>query len=150
MTRIAGGDPTLWEQILAANADAVVSLLRDVRKDVDSVIGDLEAAASGRPRDGADALNALLSRGVAGAAAIPGKHGQPPRPTTTLLVLVPDEPGTLARLFTAAGEVGVNIEDLRIDHDPGRPVGLMELSVAEPDAESLRAALQARGWAVHR
>jgi prephenate dehydrogenase len=151
VTRIAGGDPKLWEQILAANADAVASLLRDVRKDVDSIIGGLEAAAAveGSPYGG-DELSALLSRGVEGAAAIPGKHGQPLQATTTLFVLVPDEPGTLARLFAAAGEAGVNIEDLRIDHDPGRPVGLMELSVAESGAELLRTALEARGWAVHR
>jgi prephenate dehydrogenase len=149
VTRIAGGDPRLWEQILAANADAVASLLRDVRKDVDSIIGELEAAVGGRSPSGG-ALDALLSRGVQGAAAIPGKHGQPLKATTTLFVHVPDEPGALARLFAAAGEVGVNIEDLRIDHDPGRPVGLMELSVAESGAEPLRAALEARGWAVHR
>jgi prephenate dehydrogenase len=149
VTRIAGGDPKLWEQILAANADAVASLLRDVRKDVDSIIGELEAAVGGRSPFGG-ALDALLSRGVEGAAAIPGKHGQPLQATTTLFVHVPDEPGALARLFAAAGEVGVNIEDLRIDHDPGRPVGLMELSVAESGAEPLRAALEARGWAVHR
>jgi prephenate dehydrogenase len=149
VTRIAGGDPKLWEQILAANADAVASLLRDVRKDVDSIIGELEAAVGGRGPSGG-ALDALLSRGVEGAAAIPGKHGQPLQATTTLFVHVPDEPGALARLFAAAGEVGVNIEDLRIDHDPGRPVGLMELSVAESGAEPLRAALEARGWAVHR
>jgi prephenate dehydrogenase len=149
VTRIAGGDPKLWEQILAANADAVASLLRDVRKDVDNIIGELEAAVGGRSPSGG-ALDALLSRGVEGAAAIPGKHGQPLQATTTLFVHVPDEPGALARLFAAAGEVGVNIEDLRIDHDPGRPVGLMELSVAESGAEPLRAALEARGWAVHR
>jgi prephenate dehydrogenase len=150
VTRIAGGDPRLWEQILAANADAVTGLLREVRKDLDSLIGGLEAAAGGRPHDDADALSALLSRGVEGAAAIPGKHGKPAPPTATLFVLVPDEPGALASVFAAAGEVGVNIEDVRIDHDPGRPVGLMELSVAESDAESLRAALTTRGWAVHR
>ena len=151
VTRIAGGDPKLWEQILAENADAVASLLRDVRKDVDSIIGELEAAAAvGGSPYGGDALNALLSRGVEGAAAIPGKHGQPLQATTTLFVHVPDEPGALARLFAAAGEVGVNIEDLRIDHDPGRPVGLMELLVAQQDEGSLRDALETRGWAVHR
>jgi prephenate dehydrogenase len=152
VTRVAGGDPKLWEQILAANADAVATLLRDVRKDVDSIIGELEAAAAdgGTRPGGADELSALLWRGVEGVASIPGKHGQPAQATTTLFVLVPDEPGALARVFAAAGEVGVNIEDLRIDHDPGRPVGLMELSVAESGAEPLRAVLEAHGWAVHR
>ena len=47
-----------------------------------------------------------------------------------MFVAVPDHPGELARLFADAGASGVNIEDVRIDHDPGRPVGLVELVVA--------------------
>ena len=43
-----------------------------------------------------------------------------------------------------------DIEDLRIDHDPGRPVGLLELVVAETVAESLRASLEVREWVTHR
>ena len=50
---------------------------------------------------------------------------------------MPDHPGELARLFADAGESGVNIEDVHIDHDPGRPVGLVELVVAEGRAEDL-------------
>ena len=58
---------------------------------------------------------------------IPGKHGGPaPRPTT-VFVAVPDHPGELARLLPETAEIGVNIEDLRIDHDPGRDYGLVEL-----------------------
>ena len=48
------------------------------------------------------------------------------------------------------GASGVNIEDVRIDHDPGRPVGLVELDVAEDRAEHLLAALESRGWVTHR
>ena len=63
---------------------------------------------------------------------------------------VPDHPGELARLFHDVGEIGTNIEDLRIDHDPGRPVGLVELVVKDTSAEPLRGALEARDWVVHR
>ena len=56
-----------------------------------------------------------------------------------MFVSVPDNPGELARLFADVGEIGVNIEDLYIDHDPGRPVGLVELVVQDTAAESLRA-----------
>ena len=48
------------------------------------------------------------------------------------------------------GEIGTNIEDLRIDHDPGRPVGLVELVVKDTSADPLRDALEARDWVVHR
>ena len=68
---------------------------------------------------------------MAGTRAIPGKHGGPARPTRSVFVSVPDHPGELARLFADAGASEVNIEDVRIDHDPGRPVGLVELLVDE-------------------
>ena len=143
VTRIAASDPALWRQILVANAAAVLPLLADLRADVDVLMA---AAEQG---DG-EALVALLERGNAGTAAIPGKHGAPMRPTATVYVSVPDHPGELARLFGDAGEIGTNIEDVRIDHDPGRPVGLTELVVLEAEVDHLLEALESRGWDVHR
>ena len=100
--------------------------------------------------DGARApLAGLLSEGVAGTLAIPGKHGGPLRPTASVYVAVPDHPGELARLFADAGEIGVNIEDVHIDHDPGRPVGLVELVVEVERAGHLADALGEREWTVH-
>ena len=43
-----------------------------------------------------------------------------------------------------------DIEDLRIDHDPGRPVGLVELAVSAGAADELAEALEARNWTTHR
>jgi prephenate dehydrogenase len=67
----------------------------------------------------------------------------------SVFVSVPDHPGELARLFADAGNAGVNIEDVRIEHSPGQAVGLVELSVAPPVAERLVEALIALGWVVH-
>jgi prephenate dehydrogenase len=142
VTRIAAGDPGLWQQILAANAPAVVHLLSDVRGDLDRFIGEL---SSSTPR-----VRALLERGVSGTRSIPGKHGGPLRTVDSVFVLVPDRPGELGRLLADSGGAGINIEDIRIDHVLGRPSGLVELSVPEDDGERLQAALAARGWAVHR
>ena len=64
-------------------------------------------------------------------------------------VVIPDEPGALARLFLAAGEAGVNLEDVAIEHSPGQPVGLVELSVAPDRVDALVAALRDGGWGVH-
>jgi len=143
VTRIAAGDPGLWQQIVAANTEALTTLLQDVRRDVDSLLG---ALATG---DRAEVVR-LLDRGVEGTAVIPGKHGGPVLAEAVLFVAVPDHPGELARLFADAGEIGVNIEDVRIDHDPGRPVGLVELSVAEREVDHLLGALSERGWTAHR
>jgi len=143
VTRIAAGDPGLWQQIVAGNAAAVLGLLSEVR-------GDLDALIEAVTRDERSDLVALLDRGVRGTRAIPGKHGGPTRPTETVYVSVPDHPGELARLFADAGEIGVNIEDVHIDHDPGRPVGLVELAVEESRAELLAGSLESRGWVTHR
>ena len=119
VTRIAAGDPDLWGQILRANQSAVGEILRDVQADLARLVHVLDTGD-------ADALGEILARGVSGTRAIPGKHGGPPLVTASVYVSVPDHPGELARLFADVGEIRVNIEDLYIDHDPGRPVGLVE------------------------
>ena len=141
VTRIAASDPVLWQQIIAGNAASVRELLIGVRRDLDDLIGSL---------DDPEAVAVHLRRGNAGAGAVPGKHGGEPVPVEVVYVSVPDHPGELARLFADVGEIGTNIEDLRNDHDPGRPVGLVELHVADRSAPALRDALEARDWAVHR
>ncbi|WP_436702323.1 prephenate dehydrogenase [Nocardioides sp. BYT-33-1] len=143
VTRVAGGDPRLYSQIIGGNAAAVANLLAEVRDRLDLAI----EAVSGGDRTG---LESLLAYGRAGTRAIPGKHGAAPQPMEAVRVALPDQPGGLARLFSDAGDSGVNIEDVRIDHDPGRPVGLVELDVVEGRADELRAALESRGWVTHR
>ena len=143
VTRIAGGDPDLWGQIIRANRSAVTEILRDVQGDLARLLTVLDRADE-------DTLGEILTRGVIGTQAIPGKHGGPPLATASVFVSVPDHPGELARLFADVGEIGVNIEDLHIDHDPGRPVGLVELVVADMAAESLRGSLESREWHTHR
>jgi prephenate dehydrogenase len=143
VTRVAGGDPRLYSQIVGGNAAAVSSLLREVRTQLDELIGALDGGDRG-------ALEALLTRGRAGVEALPAKHGGPARPSTSVFVAIPDEPGVLARLFADVGASGVNVEDLHIDHDLGREVGHLELVVNAASADSLTASLESRGWATHR
>ena len=143
VTRIAAGDPALWQQIVAANSRALTALLHDVREDVQALLDALDEGDRG-------AVGEILDRGVAGTAVIPGKHGGPVLAEGVLFVAVPDQAGELARLFADAGEIGVNVEDVRIDHDPGRPVGLVELTVAEGEVDHLLGALSERGWSAHR
>jgi prephenate dehydrogenase len=143
VTRIAAGDAALWQQIITANTVALSVLLRDVRDDVDTLLTALSDGDRG-------SIGALLDRGVQGTAVIPGKHGAPTGPMATVFVAIPDHPGELARLFADAGDIDVNIEDMRIDHDPGREYGLVELTVAAGAAEHLLVALEERGWTTHR
>ncbi|MEC5192295.1 MULTISPECIES: prephenate dehydrogenase [unclassified Arthrobacter] len=145
VTRIAASDPTLWVQILGANADKVVEILHGVREDLNRVIGTLEhPTAPGARLD----LAQLISEGNAGQSRIPGKHGGPPQAYSWLTVLVDDTPGQIARLLTEIGEIGVNLEDLRLDHSSGQNVGMVEISVLPSKHELLIEALNDRGWRV--
>jgi prephenate dehydrogenase len=143
VTRIAAGNPALWQQIISANTTALAALLHDVRDDVDSLLSALATGERG-------AIGSLLDRGVQGTTVIPGKHGGPTGPVETVFVAVPDHPGELARLFADAGEIDVNIEDLRIDHDPGREYGVVELTVGAESVDHLLGSLGERGWTSHR
>lgn len=144
VTRIAASDPDLWVQILGANANEVRRILSDLAADLHRVLNALDdIEAPGARRDIAEALAA----GNAGVARIPGKHGGVSR-FTTLTVLLDDTPGQLARLFTEVDEIGVNVEDVRLEHSPAAQVGLAELSVLPNVADPLRAQLEARGWRI--
>ena len=143
VTRVAAGDPRLYSQIVGANADAVLDLLGEVREQLDAVI----AAVGAGDRS---ALEDVLASGVAGTRVIPAKHGGPARPMRSVWVSVPDHPGELARLLADAVASEVNVEDIRIDHDPGRPVGLVELVVEDTRADHLLGSLESRGWETHR
>jgi prephenate dehydrogenase len=111
------------------------------------------AAPGSSPASGRDiadkTLNDLLERGRAGVARIPGKHGEVARQFALVQVVIRDQPGELARLFNAAGKAGVNIEDIRIEHSPGLPVGAAELSVRPGDVAALLTAMEAGGWPAH-
>ena len=146
VTRIAAGDSALWTQILSANAGPVAEVLAAVAVDLSAAARALAGVSAETPADVTD----LLERGQAGVARIPGKHGGQPRNFTVVQVVIPDQPGELARLFNAAGAAGVNIEDVRIEHSPGLPVGVAELSVRPDQAAALLDAMEAGGWPVRR
>jgi prephenate dehydrogenase len=152
VTRIAAGDTGLWTQILAANAAPVADVLAAVAADLAAVAEALADTAQAAGPGGQDlkVLAALLEQGGAGVARIPGKRGGPARAEAAVQVVIPDRPGELARLFQAAGDAGVNIEDIGIEHSPGLPVGVAELTVHPEAVGRLTEALAANGWPVRR
>ncbi|WP_223694845.1 prephenate dehydrogenase [Leifsonia poae] len=144
VTRIAASEPELWVQILGANAPAVVEILHAYRDDLDRVLaalGDVDASGARR------ALAEELAGGNLGVSRLPGKHGQDRR-YSPIVVLVDDRPGELGRLFTELGEIGVNLEDLRLEHSPGAQVGLAEIAVLPEHLQRTIEELSARGWRI--
>lgn len=144
-TRIAASDPKLWMQILGANARPVAAVLHDFADDLKKLVGAL---------DDLDAPGALatvgrtLESGNRGVERIPGKHGGKHTEYAPLIVMIEDRPGELGRLFNEVGEIGVNIEELKLEHSPSAQVGLVELYVMPAVIDKLSAELIERGWRI--
>lgn len=153
VTRVAGSEPGMWMDILAANpgpvADVLDALAADLTETV-TALRSLQSADDGKRRGGAAGIEDILRRGNAGRAKVPGKHGAAPKPYEIVAVLIGDQPGELARLFADAGAAGVNIEDVRIEHSTGQQAGLVNLTVEPRSATVLSAALRERGWALRQ
>jgi prephenate dehydrogenase len=149
MTRIAGSDANLWAAILAGNGQAVAAVLRAVRRDLDQAIAALELG-TGPDRLGQALLEltGLIAEGKRGAGRIPGKHGGAQRRFDKVTVMVPDKPGELGRLFQEMGRLGVNLEDLALEHGAGQLVGLTEISVPPGAGPGLAADLEEQGWRI--
>ncbi len=140
-SRIAASAPSLWVEVLSQNAAAVGPLGRELAAELDRAATALEAVDRGGLED-------LLVRGNAGRALVPVKRGGHDRDFAVVGVSVPDRPGQIAGVLLAAADAGVNVEDVRVDHLPGRPSGVVELLVAADTRETARASLAAAGWTV--
>jgi prephenate dehydrogenase len=139
-TRIAGSNPTLWREIIAANQGALEPLL-------DRVIENLQELRQGL----ADEIKVeeFIKGGNRGRSMIPGKHGGVARNYTFLPVVIEDKPGQLAALFDECASAQVNVEDLSIEHSPEQYTGLITLALSQSDAEKLYQHLLQRGWKAH-
>jgi len=144
-TRIAASDPKLWIQILAANSQEVAKVIQALKVDLDQVLEALQQVS--KPGSLAS-LGKLLESGNLGVARIPGKHGQSATEYAKVSVMIDDKPGELARLLTEVGEVGINLEDLTLEHATGAAVGLPELYVLPSAEKQLISELTNRGWKI--
>lgn len=147
-TRIAASDPRLWTVILAGNAGPVAAELHALAQDLGDLLSALDRAAERGPLRGGSvgAVNRVIEAGNRGVARIPGKHGGAPRRYGELEVLIPDTPGSLGRLFTELGEIGINIEDLSLEHSAGQRVGLARIMVDPACLREAEIELDRRGW----
>lgn len=141
VTRIAASEPNMWLQILSANSSDVTAVLEGVHERIGAV---LDALRSDAPTV---TLAELLNAGNAGVERIPGKHGRSAH-FANILVVIDDRPGQLARLLADIGDLGINMEDLRLEHSPGSAIGFAEVSVLAASEGALVRELEARGWRI--
>lgn len=140
VTRIAASNPELWVAIVRANQKAVLDGLGSYRTRLEGVA----ALIRERRWTELEGWFAAARRARLEAFAKPSLEGA----TVTLSLMIPDRPGVLAEVTTAAGELGANIEDLRIDHSTEGGRGRLELLVSGAAAADLLAA-QLRGLGYH-
>ena len=141
VTRIAASHPTMWLAILRTNRLAILDALEGLE-------GRLQGLRRMLVEDRWDELEDFL-QGARTARlelfAKPSYTGDP----ITLSLLVPDRPGVLAEVTTAAGELGANIEDLNIFHSTEGGRGRLEVVIAgRGPAEELRGRLMELGYHV--
>ena len=137
VTRIAESDPRMWTQIIAANSEAVRAELEAVAESLTELL-----ESWGDPQ----ALRRFLTTGRRGVRELPGKHGNLPADYSQVVVAIPDAPGALARLFADIEAAGVNVEDVRIEHDPEREIGYLAVGVAKKVRAAVEDAMTAAGW----
>ena len=143
VTRIAASDADLWVAILRANSTAVLEALDGLERKFGE-LGDLMRAGKW------DELRRFLDRARRARLQLFAKPvyvGDP----VALDLMIPDRPGVLAEVTTAAGEIGANIEDLRIIHSTEGGRGRLHLVIAGEDkARRLETALAGLGYRVER
>ncbi|GAC1611419.1 MAG: prephenate dehydrogenase [Mycobacteriales bacterium] len=148
-TRIAASHPDLWVDILATNAGQVAPLAAALASDLEVVAIALTRLAED-PHDAQAiaAVRRLLVRGNAGRARVPVKRDVVDSEIKMVAVRIPDRPGALVEVLRRAAESGVNVEDVRLEHLPGRSTGVVELLVQPAQQASLLLALAGGGLEV--
>ncbi len=140
-TRVAASNPDLWLEICGENRDAIISVLDDYVDRVER----LRAVLAGSDDAG---LRRVLDDAREARRTLPGKE-VPAGTFVELLIAIPDRPGLLAEVTTTVGGVGVNIEDLSIEHAAEGGRGVLRLQIAGEHAAAVaRGALEQRGHEV--
>jgi prephenate dehydrogenase len=138
MTRVAAGHPGIWPDICAENAGQIVGAL-------DALVGELTAMRERVAAQDREALLGVLQQASAARRNLPSRFTRPDH-LAELRIPVPDRPGLLAEITSLAADAGIGIYDIEIAHSAEGPRGVLILVVDSAEAETLAAAVEARGY----
>lgn len=138
MTRVAAGQPTIWPDLCADNAEAICATL-------DALITELVAMRRRVADHDRDSLLEQLSRAATARRSLPARAVVPEH-LVELRVPVSDRPGVLADITTTAGNLGINISNFEIAHSAEGDRGVLILVVDAEASDRLRAALDGLGY----
>jgi prephenate dehydrogenase len=108
-TRVAGGSPALWRQILLSNAPQVLEALEALGAELDVI---RKALAE---RDG-ETLEAWLDHARRNREAVPRRRTGLLAPFPQFVVQVEDRPGAIAGVTQVLAEAEVNLREIEILH----------------------------------
>lgn len=131
LTRVAGSDPTLWLDVLAANRAQVLSSLQEMQERLAATAALLEA-------DDMDAISVRLhsSREVRRSLAARA---------TAVRIALADQPGELAKVGAALSAAKADVRDIQLRHAPYGGGGVLTISVRPGDAVALTDAILEAG-----
>ena len=138
MTRVAAGQPSIWPDICADNSGAIVDAL-------DALVNELGAMRDRVATQDREGLLGVLQRASAARRSLPARVTRPDH-LAELRIPVPDRAGVLAEITSLAAQEGIGIYDIEIAHSAEGPRGVLILVVDSLDAETLRAAVERRGY----
>lgn len=130
-TRIAGGDPDLWTDILITNRQLMIDRIEVFKSQLDRLQDLLQVANQQELKD-----FLTLARDIRGT--LPKKRKGLVPDIQDVICIVPDQPGIIGLLGTWLGEQGVNIADIEILRVREGDGGTIRLGVASEN-DSIRA-----------
>lgn len=136
LTRIASGSPQLWQGILASNRWVVASLLRKMQKNLQQQINLLEQGDF-------EGLEAHLSQAQKIRQELPKRRKGLLGTSFELVLSLPDQPGSLAKVTAILAEAQLNIQDLEILRVREGEGGTVKVSFAESAVQKRAQALLA-------
>ncbi|MEE8603489.1 prephenate dehydrogenase [Euzebya tangerina] len=140
-TRVAASNPAMWLDICRDNREAIVAVLDEYA----ARIGQLRMMLF---EGDEDRLVSLLTDAREARRSLPGKESVSGQ-LVELRIPIPDRPGAIAEITTTVSDLGVNIEDLGIEHAPDGRGGTMRLAVNGLQAAgTAHAALEQHGYEV--
>lgn len=143
VTRIAASDPSLWVAIVRENAASVLDGLAGLENRISSIATMIETGNW-------DELHSFMAKAREARLELFAKPVYTGAPVP-LAMMIPDRPGVLAEVTTAAAYLGANIEDIQIIHSTEGGQGRLELVVAgEKAADALMERLRELGYRVER
>ena len=109
LTRVAGANPPMWRDIFVENRKALAESIRAVSAQLEKFAHDLDSTDEMGIAASIDAAAGYREEMLEFADLTP-------ETLCTVMVRVPDHPGSISAVMTTLGEARINVEDLTLHH----------------------------------